>query len=624
MSDLGKAVFLSYASQDAEAAGRICEALRQAGVETWFDQSELRGGDAWDQKIRRQIKECALFVPIITANTNARPEGYFRLEWKLAVDRSHLLADDHPFLFPIAIGEVSDATARVPDRFREVQWTRLRLDETPSELAARVGRLLAGEAPVREPAAAYQSGASGLWRSWLAHRRRRPAWLRYATAGVGLILALAYGLRPLWQPSRGKAASESSQAPAATMSEARQLVARARPLFETADVTNRENLLLAEQLCQRATTIDPADAEAWAASAQVSYLLYSYSHDRSPARRAAIAEQASRAMALAPRSVEARFSQSLALMRQGGGLPKAERLLREILVDAPEDGRVWCQLAHTVRYQGRLDEALPLWDRAAAAARPAPVALTDKAYALMFNARYESAEPEVNRVIEKNPNPRAYLLRTFLLLAWRGDLSGARRSLARIPPDALNENRGLNIAARVWLWSRQPDKCIETLQNAPQNFIDDIWFTGPKAFLVGEAHALAGRDEAARSEWETALRIVDESPSNDSADLRPLRCELLARVGRKEEAGRLFTELEQTNGAGWRSTSGDALRLLILLGRHDEALAAIPLQLNRRDSWQEVTPAVLRLDPAFDPLRPDPRFARLLVQFPVTKPEAAR
>src|SRR5476651_443286 len=45
------AVFISYASQDAEAAGRICEALRAAGIEIWFDQSELRGGEAWDQSI---------------------------------------------------------------------------------------------------------------------------------------------------------------------------------------------------------------------------------------------------------------------------------------------------------------------------------------------------------------------------------------------------------------------------------------------------------------------------------------------------------------------------------------------------------------------------------------------
>jgi hypothetical protein len=42
------AVFLSYASEDAQAAQRICAKLRAAGVEAWFDQSELQGGDAWD------------------------------------------------------------------------------------------------------------------------------------------------------------------------------------------------------------------------------------------------------------------------------------------------------------------------------------------------------------------------------------------------------------------------------------------------------------------------------------------------------------------------------------------------------------------------------------------------
>ena len=44
MSDDKNAVFLSYASDDATAALRICEALRAGGVEVWFDQSELRGG----------------------------------------------------------------------------------------------------------------------------------------------------------------------------------------------------------------------------------------------------------------------------------------------------------------------------------------------------------------------------------------------------------------------------------------------------------------------------------------------------------------------------------------------------------------------------------------------------
>jgi hypothetical protein len=42
-----------------------------SGIEVFLDQSELRGGDAWDQKIRREFQDCALFIPVISANTAA-------------------------------------------------------------------------------------------------------------------------------------------------------------------------------------------------------------------------------------------------------------------------------------------------------------------------------------------------------------------------------------------------------------------------------------------------------------------------------------------------------------------------------------------------------------------------
>ena len=141
--DPDKAVFLSYASQDIEAAQRICDGLRDAGLEVWFDRSELRGGDAWDTAIRARIKTCALFLPIISANTNNRAEGYFRLEWKLAVDRSHLMASNKAFLLPIDIDEAKDTDANVPDRFREVQWISLRGGEPTPAFIERVALLLA-------------------------------------------------------------------------------------------------------------------------------------------------------------------------------------------------------------------------------------------------------------------------------------------------------------------------------------------------------------------------------------------------------------------------------------------------------------------------------------------------
>jgi hypothetical protein len=94
MTETNKAVFLSYASQDAEAARKICEALRGAGVEVWLDQSELVGGDAWDAKIRKQIAERAWFVPLTSVETQERLEGYYRIEWRLAAQRTHAMSDD--------------------------------------------------------------------------------------------------------------------------------------------------------------------------------------------------------------------------------------------------------------------------------------------------------------------------------------------------------------------------------------------------------------------------------------------------------------------------------------------------------------------------------------------------
>ena len=142
MTEPSRAIFLSYASQDAEAARRICESLRAVGIEVWFDQSELRGGDVWDRQIRKQIHDCALFMPIISVHTQARLEGYFRREWKLAVDRTNDMAEEKPYLVPIVIDDTSDRAATVPDKFREVQWSWLPAGETTLAFVDRVSRLV--------------------------------------------------------------------------------------------------------------------------------------------------------------------------------------------------------------------------------------------------------------------------------------------------------------------------------------------------------------------------------------------------------------------------------------------------------------------------------------------------
>jgi len=141
-----KAVFMSYASQDAEPVRRIADALQKVGIEVWLDQSELRGGEAWDASIRRQIKTCKLFLAVISASTQAREEGYFRRDWNLAVARTLDMADDTAFLLPVVIDATSDGEARVPEKFREVQWTRLPGGATTAGFVERVRGLALGSA----------------------------------------------------------------------------------------------------------------------------------------------------------------------------------------------------------------------------------------------------------------------------------------------------------------------------------------------------------------------------------------------------------------------------------------------------------------------------------------------
>ncbi len=156
MSDPTKAVFLSYAREDTGAAKRIAEALRGFGVEVWFDQAELRGGDAWDTKIRTQIKTCALFLPIVSVQTQERTEGYFRREWKLAVDRTQDMGSGRTFIVPVVIDDTKESGADVPEEFMRYQWTRLAHGVPTPQFVEQVKRLL--DAPKKSATPASDVG----------------------------------------------------------------------------------------------------------------------------------------------------------------------------------------------------------------------------------------------------------------------------------------------------------------------------------------------------------------------------------------------------------------------------------------------------------------------------------
>jgi TolB-like protein/tetratricopeptide (TPR) repeat protein len=216
VAEASHAVFLSYASQDADAAQKISGALRAAGIQVWFDQSALRGGDVWDQTIRKQIKTCVLFIPVVSRHTHERDEGYFRLEWKLAVDRSHLMTGNKAFLLPVVVDDTREDDENVPDKFREVHWTRLPGGETPPAFVAWIQKLLIPDAPTR--AAAPTLSGSTVARA--SNRSLHPNWPSNAVLWV-ISALVAAGLAYLiagssWRPQHSQASTASQNTASST------------------------------------------------------------------------------------------------------------------------------------------------------------------------------------------------------------------------------------------------------------------------------------------------------------------------------------------------------------------------------------------------------------------------
>lgn len=635
-----RAVFLSYASQDAEAAQRIAEALRGAGLEVWFDKNELAGGDAWDAKIKKQIKECALFVPVISAATNARAEGYFRLEWKLAVDRSHLMADDMPFLFPIVIGDVADATARVPDKFREVQWTRLRLDETPSELAARVVKLLGGASSdsVRSSQRGAVAGPSG--------KLKNPVWIGYAWTVVGLIFALVFGLRPFWRSMSGhdenspaaarraaKAKPEAPESPAAPVAASTTQdpqLKRALAIMNSSE-SIAPDVALAEDFIKAVLNARPTDVEATLAMGrvQVYYLLRGF--DRSEERFALAKLYAERGLTLAPEDPDAMAIMATYLYRRGVDLPRALKLLRQAIALRPQEPYYYRILDNVLAFTPGVTDAEIIASARATAERFPRDALVQYELARHYRdgGQLEEAERYFNRASELGPVIHALLARANLKLFVHGDLPGMKALIDQVPERHSGSDRAVFTRFSYAMATGRFQDGLDALLALPEPWMIDFDYTGPTALLAGELYLQLGKTELARVRFAEALAELGRHKPDLRRNFSTLWLEpwLLARLDRLDEAkarnkvsaGEMERPYRLALGTSWwfNPIAGN-----LLLGERAMALA-----LMRESAGFPHGLAIMRnafrLDPRMAPFRNDPEIVALLAEpaaAPATKP----
>jgi len=621
MSEANKAIFLSYASQDAEAAKRICDALRAAGVEVWFDQSELVGGDQWDQKIRGQIGSCALFIPIISANTQARLEGYFRLEWKIAAQRTHTMADEKAFLLPILIDDTRDADAKVPPEFRAVQWTKLPAGAASPAFCARVQKLLGGEAEVRGQTSDISGQKSKNPEPRTGNRRLSRWW--WIAPIFGMTMALALVLRE----SRKETAPPPAVAPAAAaQTEAQKLVQQAQAIYAKSDELDRETMFLADDLVKRALALDPAEPSAWALAARLSYIMVWQGYDSSEARKADLQRQSARARALAPEPdsvpvqlavVNAQVAAAFANFQSASNrqdLMSVERDLRALAQRAPQDYQVQRALGQTYRFLQRPEEALKSMQRALELSDGDPGIAADLINVLLRRKRYAEAEALVAPALARRAIGRILVLDVMFKTVWRGDLAAAQSAVSAWPGWLLREDRGAFMAWQAWLWGRQPEQALDVAQRLSRDYLRDNWFTGPRAVLTARAHELAGHEEAAQADWRTVLRIVDRELAGSPDDVAALFWKAWAqsRLGDTAGAQATSTLLQQRNlttSTFFRTTS-PAL-LWSTMGRTDLAVEQLRASFGAVDDAYAVTRKMLELDPAYATLRADPRFPEL-------------
>ncbi len=601
MSDSAKAVFLSYASQDAPAVERIAEALRAAGVEVWFDKDELVGGDAWDQKIRRQIKDCALLIPVISANTQARTEGYFRLEWRLADQRTHLMAKGRAFLLPVVIDDTRDTEAHVPDSFTEVQWTRLPGGEASGAFAARVKQLLGGaerEAGRPRPAERVKVTAppKKSFRPWL----------------VAVIIVAAI-LAGVWQQQRNHTpvpvlpAAKSGSRP-----EVAQILERVRGLTGRTDVLRTE-LDTATDLLGQAAKLDNADAAVWAEWALVDCRYVDEDYDTSAARLDAARRHAAQATALDPKAPQVRFVQARVMLLLAGNPPTrvaAEKILRPLLAEVRDQGPVLLELGWLAFERTQPEAALEWFDRAVLVQGYAGRAHFAKALAFFYAGLLANAQEELDRALQSEQAAKFFLWKAYLLSIWEGDIAAASRMLEQIPPGVFVEDMSATTRYMVTIMAGDYDQALASIRAVPHDYLQSRADTGPSGYFKGYVLALAGKPAAAELEWRSGLAVVERRLAAEPNDYYLMTSKVLLQVALGDRAAALPTwkALQELYGQSVEANPDLQMQMLPPEG----ALAWVAGRITQGSPM--VTAARLRLEPVYAPVRSLPGFSALLAR----------
>jgi TolB-like protein/Tfp pilus assembly protein PilF len=373
-------------------------------------------------------------------------------------------------------------------------------------------------------------------------------------------------------------------------------------------------------LYQQALGADPQFALAAAALARAHITMYFNAPDRTEARLTQAKTAADRALALQPGLGEAHHALALYYYwghRDYAAAVEQLQLARQTL---PNSGDVVILLAAIARRQGHGADAIAGFQQATLVDPRSAFALDQLAFTYAALRRYAEADRAFAQAVAVTRDPKdEQVTQALNTVAWKGDLAPLRAALAALEPgsDAYTGNLA-SLFLLNW-WSRDYAAALSAGNTSTDNdWADQANISLPRMLYVAWARQAAG-DAAKATEAYSLVQKNASAALQQQPDVPELHLALAfadAGLGLKEEAVR-----EGKRGAELLPVSRDVLsgsamqvylaQVHVRVGDNNAALDVLRSAM-LQFSGQFLSPALLKLDPNWDPLRSDPRFAQLL------------
>jgi len=379
------------------------------------------------------------------------------------------------------------------------------------------------------------------------------------------------------------------------------------------------DLRTADRLASQAVELDPDFMEAWALKAVIASEIYWFYYDRSDSIVSAADELSRRALHLAPGLAEGHWARGHYYYRTQLDYDRATAEVERALESRPGEADFVALSGDILRRKGDMREAVARYERVVELAPRDPNAHVMVCETRGLLRQYEEATPSCERAIELQPQTyMAYneLARNRILAA--GDTAGARRELTEAKRLGGSPTPERFEPYDLWMLERNADAAIEEAADFGAGAMNSQYRYVPTALAAAFARRMAGDAEGAQASFESARAelqaLVDEHP--DEPRYRSALGLALAGLGHNEEAIRegeeglrlMPPEKEAWRGA-WRLA--DLARIEAMTGRQEEAIARLERLLSMPS---DISVWLLRLDPAWDPLRANPRFKALIAE----------